>query len=160
MRELELVGEFHRRFDLARPDRLTLPDPAAMDVRMALIEEELHEWRAAVRASDLGHALDALGDLLYTVLVAVVERGADSAMLVDAVHQSSMAKVPNPHGGKPIKPPVLWAEQSWHEPCTGHRTPPRRTPQPWELSESAERFSHAPDPRSRPRSPRRRVEIS
>jgi predicted HAD superfamily Cof-like phosphohydrolase len=68
MRELERVREFHRRFARAHPDPPTLPDPPTVDVRIALIEEELRESRAA---------------------------------------QSNMAQMPNPNGGKPLKPPAL-----------------------------------------------------
>ncbi len=66
----ELVGEFHRRFDLTHvsdgpPRQLT---PHEFEFRDKFMQEELDEYREAVATGDMAKAADALVDLVYVAL--------------------------------------------------------------------------------------------
>jgi predicted HAD superfamily Cof-like phosphohydrolase len=104
LEEVDKVRAFHAKFGFAVADRPAIPDPAVLEGRRRLIEEELGEWVAACRDGNLPAAAREMADLLYSVLGAAVNMGLDPARLIAAVHVSNMAKVPNPDGGKPLKP--------------------------------------------------------
>ncbi len=114
--ELEALLEFHRAMRVyyaERPQATLPPDVAA--VRLALLEEELQEYREALAAGDLVEIADALTDLLYVLLGTMISHGLQEVAedLFAEVHRSNMTKL-GPDGqvvyredGKVLKPPTF-----------------------------------------------------
>ncbi|HEY58706.1 MAG TPA: hypothetical protein G4O04_09280 [Anaerolineae bacterium] len=114
-RELDALLAFHRAMNSYIAERPTarLPEDVAA-VRLALLEEELQEYREALAAGDLATIADALTDLLYVLLGTFVSHGLQDVAeaLFDEVHRSNMTKR-GPDGqvlyredGKVLKPPT------------------------------------------------------
>jgi predicted HAD superfamily Cof-like phosphohydrolase len=59
---------------------------------VALIEEELAEFRNAGEAHDLVEIADALADLLYVVYGAAVAYGIDLQPVFDEIHAANLSK--------------------------------------------------------------------
>jgi predicted HAD superfamily Cof-like phosphohydrolase len=83
---------------------------------VVLLQEELDEVIAAMAEGDVAHVAKELADLLYVTYGAALEWGIDLRSVMDAVHESNMAKI-GPDGkvalrsdGKVIKPP------DWEQP--------------------------------------------
>ena len=94
-RQLEALLEFHRAMDIFVAERPTAHLPADVAaVRLALLEEELQEYREALAAGDLVAIADALTDLLYVLLGTFVSHGLQDVAeaLFDEVHRSNMTK--------------------------------------------------------------------
>ncbi len=94
-RQLEALVAFHRLmgvFVAPRPTAQLPPGVAA--VRLALLEEELQEYREALAAGDLVAIADALTDLLYVLLGTYVSHGLQDVAedLFAEVHRSNMTK--------------------------------------------------------------------
>ncbi len=112
-RQLQALLEFHRTFGAYVSDRPTADiPPQVRELRIRLIEEELAEYAEAARAGDLVGIADALTDLLYVVLGAMVAHGLHEVAeaLFEEVHRSNMSKA-GPDGrplrrsdGKILKP--------------------------------------------------------
>lgn len=111
--QLEALLEFHRALQVYTSEQPTadLP-PEIRELRIRLIREELEEYAAAARAGDLVAVADALTDLLYVVLGAMLAHGLHPVAedLFAEVHRSNMSKV-GPDGqpvlrddGKVLKP--------------------------------------------------------
>eukprot|EP00408_Alexandrium_pacificum_P037858 CAMPEP_0171277156 /NCGR_PEP_ID=MMETSP0790-20130122/64207_1 /TAXON_ID=2925 /ORGANISM="Alexandrium catenella, Strain OF101" /LENGTH=188 /DNA_ID=CAMNT_0011746271 /DNA_START=49 /DNA_END=615 /DNA_ORIENTATION=- len=86
---LDCVAAFHRRFGqpiVASRERINL--------RLALIEEEVRELRAAMDAGDIVESADALADIQYVLTGTVHELGMGHcfAELVEEVQRSNMSK--------------------------------------------------------------------
>jgi predicted HAD superfamily Cof-like phosphohydrolase len=95
------VGAFHTAFNL--PRRLLPQDqvPAELvQLRVALLEEELGEFRVAAESGDLVGVADALGDILYVVYGAALTYGIDLDAVLREVHRSNMSKLDA--SGKPL----------------------------------------------------------
>jgi predicted HAD superfamily Cof-like phosphohydrolase len=90
--EQNLVCEFHRRFGAVTNDRPTWPGTHVHRLRVALIEEELAEFRNAGQRRDLVGVADALGDLLYVIYGAGVSYGIDLEPVFREIHRSNMSK--------------------------------------------------------------------
>ncbi len=114
-RELDALLAFHRAMNIYIAERPTaqLPEDVAA-VRLALLEEELQEYREALASGDLVAVADALTDLLYVLLGTFVSHGLQDVAeaLFDEVHRSNMTKR-GPDGqviyredGKVLKPPT------------------------------------------------------
>ena len=112
-KQLEALLEFHRAMKVYYAERPTaaLPDDVAA-VRLALLEEELDEYRQALVAGDLVEIADALTDLLYVLLGTFISHGLQDVAedLFAEVHRSNMTKI-TPEGeviyredGKVLKP--------------------------------------------------------
>jgi predicted HAD superfamily Cof-like phosphohydrolase len=100
----EDVADFHRRFGHPAPALPVMPKKAVMDFRIKLIREECDELCAAIESRDLSHVIQEAVDLIYVVLGTLVVCGVRLAPFWATVQSSNMAKVPNPAGGKPLKP--------------------------------------------------------
>ena len=111
--QLQALLEFHRTFGayIANHPTADIP-PQVRELRIRLIEEELAEYAKAARAGDLVGIADALTDLLYVVLGALVAHGLHEVAedLFAEVHRSNMSKT-GPDGrplrrsdGKILKP--------------------------------------------------------
>ncbi len=125
---LQALLEFHRALQVYTSEQPTaqLP-PEVRELRIRLIQEELDEYATAARAEDLVGIADALTDLLYVVLGAMLAHGLHpvAEALFWEVHRSNMSKV-GPDGQ-----PVLRADGKVLKPA--HYSPPdlARILQPW-----------------------------
>jgi predicted HAD superfamily Cof-like phosphohydrolase len=90
--EQSMVCEFQRRCGAVTNDRPTLPGAHVHRLRVALIEEELAEFRNAGQREDLVGVADALADLLYTIYGAGVSYGIDLEPVFREIHRSNMSK--------------------------------------------------------------------
>lgn len=96
------VAQFHHSYEL--PLR-TLPTVAVgadqVDLRLALIEEEVGELRAAAVAGDLTGIADALADIVYVAYGSAHVYGIDLDAVLDEVHSSNMTKLGE--DGRPVR---------------------------------------------------------
>ena len=94
MQQLEQVSEFQKAFELPILDKPQLIDKKRAWLRIDLIEEELNELKEAVNAKDLVEVADALCDLQYVILGAVLEFGMGEKFveMFNEVHRSNMSK--------------------------------------------------------------------
>lgn len=90
--EQSMVRDFHERFGAVVSDRPTWCGEDVHRLRVALIEEELAEFRNAGEAHDLVEIADALADLLYVVYGAGVTYGIDLEPVFSEIHRSNMSK--------------------------------------------------------------------
>lgn len=90
--EQQMVREFHERFGVTANDRPTWCGNDVHRLRVALIEEELAEFRNAGEAQDPVEIADALADLLYVVYGAGVTYGIDLEPVFREIHRSNMSK--------------------------------------------------------------------
>ena len=96
------VGEFHRAYGLPLRDEPTVGVGAGqVELRLALIEEELAELAAAARADDLVGVADALADIVYVAYGTAHVYGIDLDSVLDEVHASNMTKLGA--DGRPIR---------------------------------------------------------
>ena len=91
---LNQVATFHRTFKHPIEQAPLIPAEARCRLRVALLEEELREFREAVERGDLIGIADALCDLQYVLSGAVLEfgLGAKFKALFDEVQRSNMSK--------------------------------------------------------------------
>ncbi|MBC9247117.1 nucleoside triphosphate pyrophosphohydrolase family protein [Paracoccus sp. 11-3] len=91
---LSIVREWHDAFDVPVQDAPAIPD-ARVQMRLAILEEEVAELRAAAEAGDMVEVLDALCDIQYVLDGTFLEFGLhgvkDQAMA--EVHASNMSKL-------------------------------------------------------------------
>lgn len=87
-------------FGQATPAIPDFPDPATVELRIELIEEELEELTHAIAMKDLVGVADALTDILYVTYGAGVAFGIDLDECFDEVHSSNMSKLDEE--GRPI----------------------------------------------------------
>jgi len=96
------VGEFHRAYGL--PLRQS-PNAAVgadqIELRQALIEEEVAELAAAARAGDIVGVADALADIVYVAYGTAHVYGIDLDAVLDEVHSSNMTKLGA--DGRPVR---------------------------------------------------------
>jgi predicted HAD superfamily Cof-like phosphohydrolase len=95
------VGAFHDAFGLPVRDRPTADIPEVEAVlRQALLDEEVDELRAAVRAGDVVGIADALADIVYIACGTAHAYGIDLDAVVAEVHRSNMTKLGG--DGRPV----------------------------------------------------------
>ena len=96
------VGDFHRAYGLPVRDFPTAAVGAdQVELRQALIEEEIAELAAAARAADLVGVADALADIVYVAYGTAHVYGIDLDAVLDEVHASNMTKLGA--DGRPIR---------------------------------------------------------
>ena len=86
-------------FDQDVKTKPSFPDDKIIDLRIALIEEELSELKEAVKNRDITEVADALTDILYVTYGAGHAYGIDLDKCFDEVQNSNMSKL-----GKDKKP--------------------------------------------------------
>ena len=91
---LNQVAEFHRTYQHPIISDPGIPSKVRCNLRIALIQEELDELRAAVEKKDIVEIADALCDIQYVLSGAVLEFGLGEkfAELFDEVQRSNMSK--------------------------------------------------------------------
>ena len=98
---LSLVREWHTAFDVPVVDHPNIPDSRS-EMRLAILEEEVAELRAAVEAGDMTEVLDALCDIQYVLDGTFLEFGLHPVKsdAMAEVHASNMSKLGA--DGKPV----------------------------------------------------------
>ncbi len=91
---LNQVAEFHRTFRHPIEPEPIIPAAERCRLRIALLEEELKEFREAIANGDLVEIADALCDMQYVLSGAVLEFGLGEKFkaLFDEVQRSNMSK--------------------------------------------------------------------
>ena len=96
------VGDFHRAYGLPVRESPTVDVGAdQVELRLALIEEEVGELAEAARAGDLVGVADALADIVYVAYGTAHVYGIDLDAVLDEVHSSNMTKLGA--DGRPIR---------------------------------------------------------
>ena len=100
MTNFEKVGLFMTTFGQEVKTKPGLSSDKINDLRINLINEELEEFRAAIKNKDLKEVVDALTDILYVTYGAGHAFGVNLDKCFDEVQQSNMSKLDK--DGKPI----------------------------------------------------------
>jgi NTP pyrophosphatase (non-canonical NTP hydrolase) len=96
--------EFHSAFSLPMSTAPTISlQEGLVDLRMALIEEEVEELREASRGRDLVAIADALGDCVYVLYGTALTYGIDLDAVLAEIHRSNMSKL-GPEGKPLLRP--------------------------------------------------------
>jgi len=100
--ETKKVEEFNRAFNIHVAKEPTLIPPAETQLRVALILEEIQEYKEACDKGDLVEIADALTDIKYVLSGMFIRHGMHliEKTLFDEVHDSNMSKLDE--NGKPI----------------------------------------------------------
>jgi predicted HAD superfamily Cof-like phosphohydrolase len=98
---LTIVRDWHEAFDVPVVDAPAIPETRAQ-MRLAILEEEVAELRAAVEDGNLVEVLDALCDIQYVLDGTFLEFGLHSLKqaAMEEVHASNMSKLGA--NGKPV----------------------------------------------------------
>jgi predicted HAD superfamily Cof-like phosphohydrolase len=99
------VYEFHRMMLQPMGTRPHKPEEARLILRSSLISEEFSELMIALyNGQPLANVAQEAIDLVYVTMGLLVECGIDFQPVWDEVHAANMDKIPNPNGGKVLKP--------------------------------------------------------
>ncbi|MEL6859961.1 MAG: nucleoside triphosphate pyrophosphohydrolase family protein [Pseudomonadota bacterium] len=101
MDTLALVKSWHEHFQVPVLDSPSLPENR-VEMRLAILEEEVQELRSAVEAGDIVEVLDALCDIQYVLDGNFLEFGLHKLKhaAFSEVHASNMSKLGE--DGQPI----------------------------------------------------------
>jgi predicted HAD superfamily Cof-like phosphohydrolase len=69
------------------------PPQHRVEIATKLIEEEVEELAEAIHNEDITETADALGDLLWVTIRAMMEFGIDPDKCIQAIYDSNMSKV-------------------------------------------------------------------
>ena len=100
MTNFEKVGLFMKTFGQEVKTNPSLSTDKINELRINLINEELEEWKVAMKSKDLKEVVDALTDILYVTYGAGHAFGVNLDSCFDEVQKSNMSKLDN--DGKPI----------------------------------------------------------
>ena len=100
MTNFEKVGLFMKTFGQEVKNKPGLSTEKINKLRVSLINEELEEFKEAIKNNDLKEAADALTDILYVTYGAGHAFGLNLDKCFDEVQQSNMSKLGD--DGKPI----------------------------------------------------------
>lgn len=102
MNRLEMVKEFHEVYGQVYKDSPDISDKNLNKLRLSLLEEELKELEESLDNEDLLGTLDALVDLEYVLLGAVLGFGFQNIFdkAFREVHRSNLSKLDE--NGKPV----------------------------------------------------------
>ena len=100
MTNFEKVGLFMKTFGQEVKITSSLSSEKINNLRISLINEELEEFKEAIRNNDLKEAADALTDILYVTYGAGHAFGINLDKCFDEVQRSNMSKLGD--DGKPI----------------------------------------------------------
>ena len=99
MTNFEKVGLFMTTFGQEVKTKPDLSSEKINNLRISLINEELEEFKQAIKNNDLKEAVDALTDILYVTYGAGHAFGVNLDKCFDEVQRSNMSKL-----GKDSKP--------------------------------------------------------
>ena len=100
MTNFEKVGLFMTTFGQEVKTKPGLSSEKINNLRINLIDEELEEFKQAIKSNDLKEAVDALTDILYVTYGAGHAFGVNLDECFDEVQKSNMSKLDG--DGKPI----------------------------------------------------------
>ena len=100
MSNFERVKKFMQTFGQEVKTKPSFPDSKIVDLRYALIEEELSELKGAINDKDITEIADALTDILYVTYGAGHAFGINLDKCFEEVQNSNMSKLGS--DGKPI----------------------------------------------------------
>ena len=100
MTNFEKVGKFMKTFGQEVKTKPGLSNEKINKLRIDLIDEELTEFKEAIKNNDLKEAVDALTDILYVTYGAGHAFGVNLDKCFDEVQRSNMSKLGK--DGKPI----------------------------------------------------------
>ena len=100
MTNFEKVGLFMRTFGQEVKITSSLSSEKINNLRINLINEELEEFKEAIKKNDIKEVADALTDILYVTYGAGHAFGVDLDKCFDEVQNSNMSKLGD--DGKPI----------------------------------------------------------
>ena len=100
MTNFEKVGLFMTTFGQEVKNKPNLSSEKINNLRISLINEELEEFKEAIKNNDLKEAIDALTDILYVTYGAGHAFGVNLDKCFDEVQRSNMSKLGE--DGKPI----------------------------------------------------------
>ncbi len=100
MTNFEKVGLFMKTFGQKVKKKPGLSTEKINKLRVSLINEELEEFKEAIKNNDLKEVADALTDILYVTYGAGHAFGINLDKCFDEVQQSNMSKLGD--DGKPI----------------------------------------------------------
>tara|TARA_B100001029_G_scaffold177873_1_gene183335 strand:+ start:557 stop:928 length:372 start_codon:yes stop_codon:yes gene_type:complete len=100
MTNFEKVGLFMKTFGQEVKTTPGLSSEKINNLRISLINEELEEFKEALKNNDLKEAVDALTDILYVTYGAGHAFGINLDKCFDEVQRSNMSKLGD--DGKPI----------------------------------------------------------
>ena len=100
MTNFEKVGLFMKTFGQEVKITSSLSSEKINNLRISLINEELEEFKEAIRNNDLKEAADALTDILYVTYGAGHAFGINLDKCFEEVQRSNMSKLDE--DGKPI----------------------------------------------------------
>ena len=100
MTNFEKVGSFMKTFGQEVKTKSGLSTEKINKLRVSLINEELEEFKKAIKNNDLKEVADALTDILYVTYGAGHAFGINLDKCFDEVQQSNMSKLGD--DGKPI----------------------------------------------------------
>jgi len=100
MSNFKKVKTFMNTYGQDVKEKPIFPDEKIVQLRIALIEEELNELKEAIKKNDIVEVADALTDILYVTYGAGHSFGVDLDKCFDEVQSSNMSKLGE--NGKPI----------------------------------------------------------
>jgi len=100
MSNFEKVKKFMQTFGQEVKTRPSFPSEKIVNLRHALIEEELSELRLAMKNKDITEVADALTDILYVTYGAGHAFGINLDLCFEEVQNSNMSKLGD--DGQPI----------------------------------------------------------
>ena len=103
MTPLEMVREFHEKFQVRIEPIPNITDNTMLLFRFDLIEEEFEELADALNKQDAIAIADALADLTYVIYGTALSLGIDLDRVLKEVHRSNMTKY-LPEGADPNIP--------------------------------------------------------
>lgn len=91
---IEKVAEFHKTFKSPILESPQFPNTDRQELRINLLQEELDEFKEAIKNKDIVEVADSLTDLQYVLFGAILEFGLGEKMidLFNEVHRSNMSK--------------------------------------------------------------------
>tara|TARA_Y100000590_G_scaffold436741_1_gene557627 strand:+ start:583 stop:954 length:372 start_codon:yes stop_codon:yes gene_type:complete len=93
MTNFEKVGLFMRTFGQEVKKKPSLSTEKINNLRINLINEELEEFKEAIKNNDLKESIDALTDILYVTYGAGHAFGVNLDKCFDEVQRSNMSKL-------------------------------------------------------------------
>ena len=104
-KELELVSEFHKKFNVPILNKPSLIQEDRATTRYKLMRDEVEEYHKGVEEQDLENIAKELADILYSTYGTILEHGLQDKIqeIFNEAHRSNMSK--EYHEYKMIKGP-------------------------------------------------------
>ena len=93
-KELELVKEFHEKFQVPMLNEPSISEKERATFRHSLMYGEVKEYLEGIENEDLANVDKELADILYSVYGTILEHGLQEVMeqVFEEVHNSNMSK--------------------------------------------------------------------